>query len=307
MNTTSTEKDGSFTDGIAAVPSGIQGDQASALRDLVANQSGEKKVRVLGVCSGKGGVGKTCISVNLACLLARRGQRVLLLDADLGLANAEVLLGIQPRYHIGDLLSGRSIHEVIVAGPPGLRILPGGSGIFQLAELTDDQKHHLLLAIDAMERSFDIMVIDVGAGIGSNVQFFATAAHQTLLVVTPEPTSLADAYATAKVLSERGVESLDVVINQAPNEREARAVFRALFDTASTRLSCRLYYAGAVPRDPAVGDAVIARRPFVEIHPRAPASNAIESLARHVVATPARGNGGGFKFLRSQMWAASAT
>lgn len=307
MNTMSTANDTGQTGTDTKPPVESRGgeDQASALRDLIAARDDGRNVRVLGVCSGKGGVGKTCLSVNLSCMLARRGLRVLLLDADLGLANAEVLLGLTPQYHIGDLLAGRSIHEVLVAGPPGLRVLPGGSGIFELTQLTDEQKHHLLLAVDAMERSFDILVIDVGAGIGSNVQFFAAGAHQTFLVVTPEPTSLADAYATTKVLSEKGVESLDVVINQASSDREARAVFRALFDTASSRLSCRLRYAGSIPKDPAVGDAVLARRPFVELHPKAPASAAIEKLAGQVLSTAARGNGGGLKFLRSQMWPAS--
>ena len=176
-------------------------DQAESLRQMLADRHAAP-VRVIATTSGKGGVGKTNISSNLAVLAAKSGKRVLIVDADLGLANVEIIYGITPKYHLGDLLDGKvTMEEVLATGPGGIRVLPAGSGVSSLTQLDDAQKLRLMTGLDAVEDAFDVVIIDTGAGIGENVRFFVGGAQEALLVVTPEPTSLTDAYASVKVLS----------------------------------------------------------------------------------------------------------
>ena len=189
-------------------------DQAAGLRRMVnmetavpsetvvKNSIQSSPIRVISVTSGKGGVGKTSISANLAVAFQKLNKKVLILDADLGLANMDIMLGINPRYTISDVLSGeKSLEDVIVETPAGFKLLPGASGMQELTELDENQKRFLLSELDAIHEDFDIILIDTSAGISSNVMYFNFAAMERLVVLTNEPTSLTDAYALIKVLT----------------------------------------------------------------------------------------------------------
>jgi len=259
-----------------------------------------RDLRVIAVTSGKGGVGKSTVSVNLSVLAARAGLRVLLIDADVGLANAEILLGIEPRLHLGHLLREEArIDEVLGQGPHGIRVLSAGSGLQDLTHLEQLEKIRLLGALDEVEDDFDLVVIDSPAGIGDNVLFFVGAAQETLLVVSPEPTSLTDAYAAVKVLSRRaGVRHFDVLINPASGEAEAREIFGKLEGLSERFLQARLRYLGFLPRDENVHRAIMAQRPVVDAFPVTPMSRALAGIASNWLAAPPPARlDGGLKFL----------
>jgi flagellar biosynthesis protein FlhG len=261
-------------------------DQAATLRERVPRAE-VAPLRVIAVTSGKGGVGKTHLAANLAVLAARGGRRVLLVDADLGLANADIVLGMCPTHHLGHLLDGSaSADDVLAEGPHGLRVLGAASGVQQLTRLSDEQKRTLVAAFDPLDRRFDLVLVDCGAGIGDNVLFFAGAAQEALLVVSPEPTSLADAYATVKVLSQdAGVTHFSVVANQAA-DFQGRDVFRRLAQVTERFLAARLSYLGSVPRDESLQRALQVQQPVVDLYPRAPASRALSQLGEALLAAP---------------------
>jgi flagellar biosynthesis protein FlhG len=272
-------------------------DQAETLRQKLAAErtvgEGPDRVpahplRLIAVTSGKGGVGKTNMSANLAVLAARRGKRVLIIDGDLGLANVEIVFGVKPRHHIGDLLGGKvGIDEVLVKGPGGVSILPGGSGIQPLTNLQEEDKLRLINALDPIQDRFDVVLIDSGAGIGDNVLFLVGAAQEVLLVVSPEPTSLVDAYAVIKVLSQQaGVRHFDVLINPVVDERPARDIFQKLTSVTSRFLNANLRLLGQVPRDENLHRAIMAQRPLVDLFPRAPASRALDTIAAKLFEGP---------------------
>jgi len=238
--------------------------------------------RAIAVSSGKGGVGKTNLSVNLAVAFAARGQRVVLLDADLGLANADVLCGITPRATLEDVVSGeRTLEEVMVSAPGGFRLVPGASGVSRLADMGQMQRRNLLEQLLQLERTTDVLIVDTGAGIGANSMAFAAAAHSILVTTTPEPTSIADAYGAIKTLVARGCrDGLQLVVNMAASDEEARAVHGRIERVARAFLSTRIEYAGAVPLDPAIPAAVRRRSPVTVLSPEAASSRAIRQLAR---------------------------
>jgi flagellar biosynthesis protein FlhG len=261
-------------------------DQASNLRSLVAApRPGENAalspLRVIAVTSGKGGVGKTNISANMAVLAARMGKRVLVIDADLGLANVEIVFGLKPRYHMGDLLtSSISIDDVLIEAPHGVKILPAGSGVQTLTQLTPEDKLRFVAALEPVQDKFDIVIVDTGAGIGDNVLFFVGAAQEALLVVSPEPTSLVDAYATVKVLSQKaGVRHFNVIINPVVDELPAREIFSKLTQVTSRFLSASVKHLGYIPRDENLHRAIMAQRPLVDAFPHSPASRAMNTIA----------------------------
>ena len=263
-------------------------DQAAGLRDLVGPPRAPRPpLRVIAVTSGKGGVGKTHVSANLAVLAAKAGRRVLLIDADLGLANADIVLGICPTRHLGHLLDGSATAaEVLTEGPHGVRVLGASSGVQELTQLSDEQKLRLVTAFEEAEAQFDLVLLDCGAGIGDNVLFFAGAAQEALLVVSPEPTSLSDAYATVKVLSQQaGVASFAVVANQAA-DFQGRDVFRRLTQVTERFLPARLTYLGHVPRDENLQRAVQVQQPVVDLYPRSPASRALQVLCDTLLGAP---------------------
>jgi flagellar biosynthesis protein FlhG len=253
-----------------------------------ASQTRREPLRVIAVTSGKGGVGKTNISANLASLAARRGKRVLILDADLGLANVDIIFGIKPMRHIGDLLhEGVDANDVLAQAAPNIHILPAGSGVQRLTELSRQDKLRLMAALDTIEDRFDLVIIDSGAGIGDNVLFFVGAAQEVVLVLAPEPTALVDAYAVVKVLSQQaGVRNFAVVINPVVDEMPARDMFQKLSSVTGRFLTAKLRHLGYVPRDENVHRAVMAQKPVVDLFPMAPASRALVDVAERLFGEP---------------------
>jgi flagellar biosynthesis protein FlhG len=255
-------------------------------------------VRVIAVASGKGGVGKTNLTANLAVALAHHGLRVWVLDADLGLANLDLVLGVQATHTLESVLRGeRRLAEVVTEGPAGVRLLPAARGVAELTALTAAQQLQVLDEIDALEGEVDVLLIDVAAGLSSNVLYFAAAASETLVVTTPEPTAIADAYALVKVLSTRwGRTTFPIVVNMAVTPIDADAAFERLASVAREFLSVRLELAGWIPADDAMPRAVRAQTPLVTIAPGSPAARAIAALADRIGADPTRMPTGGIQF-----------
>jgi flagellar biosynthesis protein FlhG len=255
-------------------------------------------LRVVAVASGKGGVGKTSLAANLAVMLAKRGLRVCVLDADLGLANLDVVLGLTPARSLLHVVRGEArLDDVIVEGPCGIRVVPAASGFLELTALDPGQQLGLLAEIDALEDSLDVLLVDVGAGITPQVLFFAAAAAETLVVLTPEPTALTDAYALIKLLATRhGRQEFIVVVNMAVSVADAEAAFRRLQRVTERFLRVRLEYEGFVPADDAVSRAVRRQQPVVLEAPGSPASMAIGRLAQRLAARPPASPSGGVQF-----------
>lgn len=240
---------------------------------------------VFSVTSGKGGVGKTNISVNLAVCLAATGKRVVLLDADLGLANVDVLLGLAPPKNLFHLFhEGADIREILFATPYGFSILPAASGVSEMLALDTGQKLDLLEAVDALEDEVDYLIVDTGAGINDNVLYFNLAAQERLVVLTPEPTSLTDAYALIKVLKlTHGVERFKVLVNMVTDKKSAMDVFRRLHQACDHFLSgVSLDFVGTAPRDIMVRQAVVRQCPICVLEPESAASKAFREAARTV-------------------------
>jgi flagellar biosynthesis protein FlhG len=276
-------------------------DQANGLRELVEKSRPDgSPLRVIAVTSGKGGVGKTHLSCNLAVLAARGGRRALVIDADLGLANADIVLGIEPHRHLGHLLDGTvPLQDVLAAGPEGVQVLAASTGVQELTRLDEAQKLRLVTALDDIEDRFDLVLVDCSAGIGDNVLFFAGAAQEAILVVSPEPTSLTDAYATVKVLSQQaGVEHFQVIVNPVPSEAHGREVWEKLTRVTDRFLQARVAYLGHVPRDENLHRALMAQQPVVQLFPRSPSSRALQALASRILdRSPPPSLQGGLKFL----------
>ena len=268
-------------------------DQAENLRLRVSGGKplgavAQQPLRVMAVTSGKGGVGKTMLTANLAVLGAKRGKRVLVIDADLGLANVEIVFGVKPKRHVGDLLNPEvSADDVLIEVRPGIHILPAASGIQQLTQLGEDEKLRLIATLDGLAERFDLVLIDSGAGIGDNVLFFVGVAQEIVLVVTPEPTSLVDAYAVVKVLSQQvGIKDFGVVVNLVVDEMAARDVFQKLVGLADRFLSVRIRHLGYVTRDENVHRAVMAQKPITDLFAMAPASRALTLIADRLFNSP---------------------
>lgn len=254
-------------------------DQAENLRRFVQQKS--QRARVIAVSSGKGGVGKTNTCVNLGIALAQKGARVVLLDADLGLANVEVLLGINSLYNLQHVVSGQqSMMDVVVDGPGGIQVVPGSSGIAKIADLGPIARENVLRGLEELQRHTDYILIDTMAGIGQNAVAFAIAADEVLLVTTPEPSSIVDAYATIKtVFHQRPDAVFRVIVNQVMNKQQAAAVAHKLSDVTGRFLERNVAFAGFIPRDPRVMQAVMQTVPYILRYPNAPASRAVETIA----------------------------
>lgn len=263
-----------------AAPQRWESDQAHALRALVQERA--PRAVTIAVTSGKGGVGKTNLAVNLAVFLADGGLRTCLLDLDLGLANADVLMNIHSRRTLADVIEGRAeLHDIILEGPGGVRLVPGASGLERLADLSEFERHHLLQQFRSLESDNDFLIMDLGAGISSNVLSFACAADIVLVVTTPEPTALTDAYATIKLLARQDRASdIELVVNLAESGREAKETYERLAQVASRFLGLALTSAGYVLADDAVVAAVRSRRPFAIGSPSCNASVCVRALAK---------------------------
>jgi flagellar biosynthesis protein FlhG len=245
------------------------------------------------VTSGKGGVGKSNIVVNLGLALARQGLKVLLIDADLGLGNLDILLGLTARFTIYDVLSlGKSLLEAIVPGPEGVKILPASSGISDLVELDEFQKISLLNELDHYAADLDVVLIDTGAGISRNVIFFNLASQERIVVANNQPTSITDAYAMIKVLASRhGERHFKLLVNGITRSREAEVVYRTLLTVAERFLEqdIHLEYLGFIPYDDSIPKAVMKQQPVVTLYPQSPASKSFTRIAQRLWQAPPRG------------------
>lgn len=271
-------------------------DQAEGLRKKESNVASEPDSsvlpRVISVTSGKGGVGKTNVTANLAYAFSETfGKRVLVFDADLGLGNMDVLFNLRPRWTLKDFLfEDRPLSEVLVSGPAGIRILPAASGVEELTALTAEQNLKLISAFDQLGEDVDILLIDTGAGISENVLTFNLASQETLIVVTPEPTSRTDAFALMKVLNRRySGKPLLFLANMVRDRREGLELYDLVSRVADRFLpDLNLSFAGFLPQDPSVTQAVRNQKALAEMLPGAPFSSAIRQVARDLLARPPR-------------------
>jgi len=244
----------------------------------------KRSVRTIAVASGKGGVGKTNIAANLAIGLRRQNKKVLVLDADLGLSNIDVILNIATHYNIKDLFSGeKRLKDLIAEGPEGIKILPASSGIQELTELDEFQRLRLLEEFEAYDEDIDYLLIDTSSGISSNVGFFCMAAQEIIIVTTAEPTAMTDAYALIKVLFTKYQEKyFKILVNNVQDEKEGREVYKRLSKAAERFLSISLDYIGYVPRDQNVQNAVRQQRALLEAYPNSEAARCILQISKNL-------------------------
>ena len=244
------------------------------------------RARTIAVVSGKGGVGKTTLMVNLAVAFQRLGVRVLLVDGDLGMGNADILLGQVPRYTMHDLVLGeKTAKEVLVTASNGIRFLPGASGVEEMANLDELRCERLLCSLADIEEDIDLILIDTASGLHHTATQLARAADEVLIVTTPEPTAFTDAYATLRALKGRGLAGTPwLVVNQAHDASEARATAARIREVAKRFLSTEPAFLGYVLEDPAVGRAVRKQEPLVDAFPDSPAAICIEQIAGRLAA-----------------------
>ncbi len=261
-------------------------DQAEKLRKMVKEQTTPRRVaRVITVTSGKGGVGKSSISVNLAIALSRLGHRVIILDADFGLANVEVMLGIRPQYNLADLMfRGKNLTDIVTEGPENIGFISGGSGIQELTNLSKEQIVYLIQKLVELDEIADIIIVDTGAGIADSVLEFVAASSEVLLVATPEPTSITDAYALLKTLRIKRTEGIyKDDASQKYRCSHENPMIKELYDKLSLVVSkflhLKLEYLGALPQDPSVSKAVMRQKPAMTLYPNAPFSKTLNSFA----------------------------
>ncbi|MFW5632483.1 MAG: P-loop NTPase [Acetivibrio ethanolgignens] len=260
-------------------------DQASQLRNIIKKNQQPPTAKVITVTSGKGGVGKSSISVNLAIQLQKLGNRVVIMDADFGLANIEVMLGIRPKYNLADLIfKGKRMNEIITPGPEGIGFISGGSGIQELSSLTNDQILGLNQYICLLDEIADIIIIDTGAGIGDSVMEFACTGDETILVVTPEPTSITDAYAVLKALDKRmmgkpGDYTIKMLANRVGSLAEGRELYEKLSVVVNKFLKIKVEFLGAVPQDNLLSKAVLKQSPVSISFPKAASSQSLFEIA----------------------------
>ncbi|MDH5444599.1 MAG: MinD/ParA family protein [Gammaproteobacteria bacterium] len=252
-------------------------------------------VQVIAVTGGKGGVGKTNVSVNLAMSAAASGKDVVLFDADLGLANIDVLLGIYPKHTLRDVLDGdMSLEEIIVEGPAGVKIIPAASGIQNMAQLSPAQHAGLIQAFSELSMNVDMLIVDTAAGISDSVISFCQASQEVIVVVCDEPASMTDAYALIKLLNrEHGIQRFRILSNMSKSAQQGRHVFENLVKVTDRFLDVTLDYIGHIPYDDYVVKAVKKQRAVVEAFPRSKAANAYKTLSEKICKWPIRQIAGG--------------
>lgn len=264
-------------------------DQAAHLRTLIKQNfelsiSSKPSIAIYTIASGKGGVGKTNLVVNLAIALQKKGKKVLIIDADLGMANVDVILGLYPKSTLYDVFFHRkSFKEIIINGPAGIKILPGGSGIMEMATLSLEKQEKIACEFSTLE-GIDTILIDTGAGISKNLLSFITFSQELILLTTPEPTALTDAYSLIKVLSEYKLKKkIKVIINKSPNKSSAIHTFKKLQKTTNTFLQIHLESIGYIIEDVRVIHSVMNQIPFVIEYPQCIASKCIDTIADKIL------------------------
>lgn len=266
-------------------------DQAEGIRNVIKlqNQKNMPKARVITITSGKGGVGKSSVAVNLAVQLRKLGKKVIIFDADLGLANVEVMLGAIPKYNLSDLIyQGKDIKEIITEGPMEIGFISGGSGITTMNNLTKDQISYLVHSLSKLDELADVILVDTGAGVADNVLEFVLASPEVILVTTPEPSSLTDSYSLLKALyrnpgfTKNGIR-INVVANKVHSSREGQAVYEKLESVVSQFLNGNLNYFGMIPQDTNIEKAVRQQKTVSLTAPDSNISRAFEVLAKNLV------------------------
>lgn len=258
-------------------------DQASGLRRMK-----KQMVKVIAVTGGKGGVGKTNVTLNLAMAMAQMGKKVLVLDADLGLANCDVMLGLRVERNLSHVLSGEAeLDDILIEGPFGIRIVPATSGTQSMTELSPAEHAGLIRAFSELRQSFDVLLVDTAAGISDMVLSFSRASQDVLVVVCDEPSSITDAYALMKVLSrEHAVRKFKIVANMVRSLKEGQELFAKLSRVADRFLDVTLELVATIPFDENVRKAARKQKAFVEAFPKTPASLAVKTLATRAVQWP---------------------
>ncbi|MGB5719600.1 MAG: MinD/ParA family protein [Woeseiaceae bacterium] len=268
----------------------------------------QRAVKVLSVCSGKGGVGKTNVACNVAVALGSRGRNICLLDADLSLANVDVLLGLQPRFNLSHVLNGEAdLQSTILRGPGNIRIIPASSGNFSMTDLAPAAQAGIIQAFSELDDQPEIMVVDTSAGISSKVARFVQAGQHPIVVVCDEPAALTDAYALIKVFSQHyGISRFQIVTNQSRRARNGRELFKKLSRVTDTYLEVVLHHLGDIPRDDYLVKAVQEQRAVVDAYPKSASGTAFLELASSIDALPAaRGASGGIEFFLERLLSAN--
>lgn len=253
-------------------------DQAAGLRRMVE----PTPIQAIAVTGGKGGVGKTNISINLAVAMADIGKRVLMLDADLGLANIDVVLGLHPKYDLSHVLRGeRSLEEVVIEGPSGIRIVPAASGIRHMAELSETEHAGLIRAFSDLSSDLDVLIVDTAAGISDTVISFSRAVQELIVVVCDEPASITDAYALIKLLNrEYGISRFRILANMTRDTHEGRNLYNKMCRVTDRYLDVMLSYIGSIPYDENLRKAVKSQKPVVHAFPRCRSAQVLKNLAK---------------------------
>ena len=264
-------------------------DQAERLRNIIKKQElppVQKPVaKVITVTSGKGGVGKSSLSVNLAIQLSRMGKRVVIFDADFGLANIEIMLGLHPRYNLADMMyRGKTLNDIITYGPENVGFISGGSGIQELANLSREQVVTLIQKLNELDEFADVVIVDTGAGISDTVLEFVAASEEVLLVATPEPTSITDAYALLKTLNKRATYRKEktvvkMIANQVHGNRDAKELFEKLGMVVAKFLDIEVEYLGSVPYDHNMQKAIMKQTPISILDSSCNTARAVNQIA----------------------------
>lgn len=253
-------------------------------------------VRVIAITSGKGGVGKTNLSVNLGLALSEQGKRVALLDADMGLANVDVLLGMYPKFNLSHVLKGeKTLSEVIVTGPSGLLVIPASSGLQHMSDLPMVEQAAVIRAFSEIDQDLDVLIVDTAAGISASVVNFARACQEVIVVVCDEPTSLTDAYAFIKLLNrDYGIGRFHILANMVQTAQQGQNLFQKLTKVTDRYLDVALQFAGAIPYDEYLRKAVQQQNPVIAAYPRSKASLALKNVARQINSWPIKAQSGGY-------------
>lgn len=259
-------------------------DQASGLRQMV----NPRPVRAIAVTGGKGGVGKTNVSVNLGVAAAEAGKRVMLLDADLGLANIDVVLGLHPEYDLSHVMHGeRTLEEILVEGPSGMKVIPGASGVQSLSELSPAEHTGLIRAFSELAGDTELLIVDTAAGISDTVLSFARASHEVVVVVCDEPASITDAYAIIKLLNrDYGHQRFRVLANMVRTAQEGRELYNKMCRVTDRYLDVTVGFMGAIPYDENLRKAVRAQRPVVQAYPRSRVAQVFRNLVKKIDTWP---------------------
>lgn len=262
-------------------------DQAAKLREIVKakeeqekKNSGFKNAKIIAVTSGKGGVGKTSLSVNMAAMLVKRGKKVLVIDADLGLSNVEIMLGMTPSFTIRDLIKrNKEIEEIIIKGPFGIDFISGGNGVFEITDLSDVERDEILVKMGKLDREYEYIIIDTGAGVSKNVISFLVIADEIVVITTTEPTAITDAYSIIKIIDGRKKDAnIGIVINRVKEIKEHKEASSKLITISEKFLNRKLENLGFIYEDKVIRDAIFKKTPFVLYYPDSKAASCVEYI-----------------------------